>query len=52
METKNRICQHSWRYFVHVDSRAVRIRECEHCGRRAVVPTELAPLPPFGPKAA
>ena len=34
-----------WRYFVNVESRAVRIRECERCHRRAVIPTQLDPLP-------
>ncbi|MBE7519853.1 MAG: hypothetical protein HS107_11485 [Thermoflexaceae bacterium] len=38
-------CEHRWRYFVNVDSRSIRVRECERCGRRAVVPTHLAPLP-------
>ncbi len=38
-------CQHHWRYFVDTRSNAIRIRECERCGKRGVVPTELAPLP-------
>jgi len=38
-------CEHRWRYFVNLQTRAVRIRECEHCGKRAVVPTVLEPLP-------
>lgn len=38
-------CEHHWRYFVDVRSRSVRVKECERCGRRGVVPMELAPLP-------
>lgn len=38
-------CEHRWKYFVNVEARAVRIRECEHCGKRAVIPTVLEPLP-------
>ena len=38
-------CEHRWRYFVNLESRSVKVRECEHCGHRAIVPTELAPLP-------
>ncbi len=45
METTSRPCEHHWRYFVHVASHSVRVRECERCGRRGVVPTELSPLP-------
>lgn len=45
METHPGICEHRWRYFVHLASRSVRVRECEHCGRRSVVPTALSPLP-------
>jgi len=42
METN---CEHRWRYFIHVVSRSVRVRECERCGRRSLIPTELAPMP-------
>lgn len=45
MEHPPAACEHRWRYFVHIESRAVRIRQCERCGRRAVVPTRLEPLP-------
>lgn len=45
METKVGICEHRWRYFVNVEARAVRVRECEHCGKRGIIPTELEPLP-------
>jgi hypothetical protein len=38
-------CEHQWRYFVNVQSRAVRVKECERCGRRMAIPVELAPLP-------
>jgi hypothetical protein len=38
-------CEHRWRYFVDVPSRSVRVKECERCGRRGVVPMELAPMP-------
>ena len=43
-------CEHRWKYFVNLESRAVRIRECEHCGKRAVVPTVLEPLPKSRPE--
>ncbi len=46
MENKNPSwCEHRWRYFVNLQSKAVRVRECEHCGKRAIVPTNLEPLP-------
>jgi hypothetical protein len=45
MDTTYGACEHRWRYFVHVESRAVRVRECERCHRRGVIPTDLAPLP-------
>ncbi|MCK6563865.1 MAG: hypothetical protein L6Q80_03825 [Dehalococcoidia bacterium] len=45
MEDHKGPCEHRWRYFVNVDSRSIRVRECEHCGRRAVVPTQMAPMP-------
>lgn len=45
METTSGTCEHRWRYFVNVQARAIRVRECEHCGRRAVIPTVLEPLP-------
>ncbi|GMV84307.1 MAG: hypothetical protein AMXMBFR80_01650 [Dehalococcoidia bacterium] len=45
MELQQRICEHRWRYFVNVEARAIRVRECERCGKRAVVPTRLDPLP-------
>jgi hypothetical protein len=45
MEMRNSICEHRWRYFVNVEARAVRVRECEHCGKRGVIPTMLEPLP-------
>jgi hypothetical protein len=48
MEIKQATCEHRWRYFVHLESRAVRVRECERCGRRGVVPTQLSPLPRKG----
>jgi hypothetical protein len=48
METTSGPCEHRWRYFVHVESRAVRVRECERCHRRGVVPTRLSPLPRKG----
>lgn len=38
-------CEHRWQYFVAVESRAIRVRKCEHCGRRDVIPVVLAPLP-------
>lgn len=44
MEEHTGPCEHRWRYFVHVASRSVRVRECERCGRRSVIPTQLAPL--------
>ncbi|MCX7617249.1 MAG: hypothetical protein WHT63_07930 [Tepidiforma sp.] len=45
MERTNSPCQHEWRYLVEVRTRAIRIRECARCGRRSVIPVELAPLP-------
>lgn len=48
METTPGTCEHQWRYFVHVASRSVRVRACERCGRRGVVPTDLSPLPRKG----
>jgi hypothetical protein len=48
METTSGPCEHRWRYFVHMESRAVRLRECERCHRRGVVPTRLSPLPRKG----
>jgi hypothetical protein len=48
MEVTPGTCEHRWRYFVHVESRAVRVRECERCHRRGVVPTQLSPLPRKG----
>ena len=39
------ICEHRWRYYVNLASKAVRVRVCERCGRRALVPTHLEPLP-------
>ena len=46
MEHKNPSwCEHRWRYFVNLQSKAVRVRECEHCGKRAIIPTNLEPLP-------
>lgn len=45
MEQQSSSCEHRWRYFVNVESRAVRVRECERCGRRGVIPTQLEPLP-------
>jgi hypothetical protein len=41
-------CEHRWRYFVHLQSRTIRVRECEHCGKRAIVPVQLEPLPRHG----
>lgn len=45
------ICEHQWRYFVHVATRAVRVKECERCGKRCVLPARLAPLPTVGRRA-
>ncbi|WP_322819696.1 hypothetical protein [Tepidiforma sp.] len=45
MERTSGPCNHAWRYLVDLRTRAIRIRECEKCGRRSVVPVELAPLP-------
>jgi hypothetical protein len=45
MESQPGPCEHRWRYFVNVQSRAVRVRECERCRKRAMVPTALEPLP-------
>ncbi|MBE0608259.1 MAG: hypothetical protein IH609_02675 [Dehalococcoidia bacterium] len=45
MEQHHGTCEHRWRYFVNVQARAIRARECEHCGTRTVVPTKLEPLP-------
>jgi hypothetical protein len=45
MEQHPGTCEHRWRYFVNVQARAIRVRECEHCGKRTVVPTKLEPLP-------
>ena len=45
METKIGGCEHRWRYFVNVQARAVRVRECERCGKRGIIPTMLEPLP-------
>jgi hypothetical protein len=44
MKEHESICEHRWRYFVNVQSKAVRIRVCERCDRRAVVPTVIEPL--------
>jgi hypothetical protein len=45
METISTGCEHRWRYFVNVASKAVRVRECESCHRRAIIPVHLGPLP-------
>jgi hypothetical protein len=45
MDTQIAGCEHHWRYFVNLESRAVRIRECEKCRRRAAVPVRLEPIP-------
>lgn len=50
MENRHPHCEHRWRYFVHVASRAVRVRECEICGKRGVIPTRVEPLPRKGPR--
>ncbi|MGI8925477.1 MAG: hypothetical protein ACR2HN_02375 [Tepidiformaceae bacterium] len=42
MREQNPTCEHRWRYFVHVDSRAVRARECERCGHRAAITPSVA----------
>ncbi|MCL4240858.1 MAG: hypothetical protein KJ048_05845 [Dehalococcoidia bacterium] len=42
-------CEHRWRYFVNLQARAIRVRECERCGTRGVVPARLEPLPPRRP---
>ena len=50
METHTRYCEHRWRYFVNLAAKAVRVRECERCGKRGIIPTKLDPLP--GDRAA
>jgi len=45
MEMQTGPCEHRWRYFVNVQAKAIRIRECERCGKRAIIPTQLEPLP-------
>ncbi|MEO9256527.1 MAG: hypothetical protein ABI305_13390 [Tepidiformaceae bacterium] len=45
-------CEHRWRYFVNLESRAVRVRECERCKRRSLIPTHLEPLPRRMPEPA
>jgi hypothetical protein len=37
-------CEHRWRYFVNIETRAVRVRECERCRQRSVLPAPLAVL--------
>lgn len=37
-------CEHRWRYFVNMENRGVRVRQCEHCAHRVVVPTRMEPL--------
>jgi len=48
MENSLGPCEHRWVYFVNLEARAIRVRECERCGRRAVIPAKLAPLPRMG----
>jgi hypothetical protein len=45
MERTQGPCRHDWRYLVDARTRAIRIRECAICGRRTVIPVQLAPLP-------
>jgi hypothetical protein len=45
MEQITETCEHRWRYFVHVASRSVRVRECERCRQRMAIPAQIAPLP-------
>lgn len=40
MENLSSSCDHRWRYFVHVQSRAVRGRECERCGLKSLMPKD------------
>ena len=49
MELHQGTCEHHWRYFVHVATRAIRAKECERCGRRSVVPAQLEPVPQHRP---
>jgi DNA-directed RNA polymerase subunit M/transcription elongation factor TFIIS len=37
-------CEHTWRYYVDVATKAVRARECERCGARKEM-TGAAALP-------
>lgn len=50
MELTVGTCEHRWRYFVNVQARAVRVKECERCGKRAIIPTRLEPLPRTRPE--
>ncbi|MCC6381648.1 MAG: hypothetical protein IT304_04025 [Dehalococcoidia bacterium] len=34
MEEMTLVCDHRWRYFVDVQARAVRARQCESCGTK------------------
>ncbi len=45
MQTPSAACEHRWRYYVNLASKAVRVRECMNCHRRAIIPTRLDPLP-------
>jgi hypothetical protein len=36
------ICEHRWRYFVNLASRAIRVRVCEICGHRRELPAASA----------
>ena len=37
MKQQSDPCEHRWRYYVNLESRAVRLRQCERCQRRAIV---------------
>ena len=45
MEQNVEACEHRWRYFVHVASRSVRVRECVRCRQRMAIAVQIAPLP-------
>ncbi|HET7737604.1 MAG TPA: hypothetical protein VFK32_03435 [Tepidiformaceae bacterium] len=34
-------CDHRWRYFVNIQSQAVRQRRCERCGTRSAFETAM-----------
>jgi len=45
MKEHEALCEHRWRYFVNVQSRAVRLRQCERCGTRDLVARRAALIP-------